>query len=131
MSKELHAQREALEELWRQGLSGHQLLLRHTALVDAFIIDHFNASSAVQQACGEIALVALGGYGRQELYPYSDVDLLLLYDRKSKKDMQAVAESLLYPLWDAGFEVGHSVRKVKDTLATSRDFIVVRNEHHC
>ncbi|WP_446010387.1 [protein-PII] uridylyltransferase [Candidatus Electrothrix sp.] len=124
MSQELHAQQQALEELWHQGLSGHQLLLRHTALVDAFIIDHFNASPAVQQAHGEIALVALGGYGRQELYPYSDVDLLLLHDRKSKKDMQAVAESLLYPLWDAGFEVGHSVRNVKDAIRFAKeDFI--------
>ncbi|RWX49603.1 putative nucleotidyltransferase DUF294, partial [Candidatus Electrothrix marina] len=96
MSLELHAQRQALEELWEQGLSGHQLLEQHTELVDGFIIDHFNASPAVSQARGEIALVALGGYGRQELYPYSDVDLLLLHDRKSKKDMQAVAESILY-----------------------------------
>ena len=124
MSKGLHAQQQALEELWHQGLSGHQLLLRHTALVDAFIIDHFNTSPAVQQARGEIALVALGGYGRQELYPYSDIDLLLLHDRTSKKDMQAVAESLLYPLWDAGFEVGHSVRSVKDAIRFAReDFI--------
>ncbi|MCI5149138.1 MAG: hypothetical protein D3916_07105 [Candidatus Electrothrix sp. MAN1_4] len=124
MSKKLHAQQQALEELWHQGLSGHQLLLRHTALVDAFILDHFNTSPAVQEARGEIALVALGGYGRQELYPYSDVDLLLLHDRTSKKDMQAVAESLLYPLWDAGLEVGHSVRNVKDAIRFAKeDFI--------
>ncbi|WLE96543.1 MAG: [protein-PII] uridylyltransferase [Candidatus Electrothrix communis] len=124
MSLELHAQRQALEELWEQGLSGHQLLEQHTELVDGFIIDHFNASPAVSQARGEIALVALGGYGRQELYPYSDVDLLLLHDRKSKKDMQAVAESILYPLWDGGFDVGHSVRSVKDAVRFAKeDFI--------
>jgi [protein-PII] uridylyltransferase len=124
MSLELHAQRQALEELWEQGLSGHQLLQQHTELVDTFIIDHFNASPAVSQARGKIALVALGGYGRQELYPYSDVDLLLLHDRKSKKDMQAVAESILYPLWDGGFDVGHSVRTVKDAVRFAKeDFI--------
>ena len=39
MSSELHARKEALEELWQQGLSGHELLLRHTELVDSFIID--------------------------------------------------------------------------------------------
>jgi [protein-PII] uridylyltransferase len=124
MSLELHAQRQALEELWQQGLSGHQLLEQHTELVDNFILEQFNASSAVSQARGEIALVALGGYGRCELYPYSDVDLLLLHDRKSKKDMQAVAESILYPLWDGGFEVGHSVRSVKDAIRFAKeDFI--------
>ncbi|MCI5165153.1 MAG: [protein-PII] uridylyltransferase [Candidatus Electrothrix sp. GM3_4] len=124
MSLELHAQRQALEELWQQGLSGHQLLQQHTKLVDGFIIDQFNASSAVSQARGEIALVALGGYGRRELYPYSDVDLLLLHDHKSKKGMQAVAESILYPLWDGGFDVGHSVRSVKDAIRFAQeDFI--------
>lgn len=121
MSSKLHAQQEALEELWQQGLSGHELLLRHTGLVDSFIIDHFQASSAVQKARGSIALVALGGYGRRELYPFSDVDLLLLHDRKARKYMQEVSESILYPLWDAGFDVGHSVRTVKDSVRFAGD----------
>lgn len=124
MSSKLHAQQEALEELWQQGLSGHELLLRHTRLVDTFIIDHFQASPAVQKARGAIALVALGGYGRRELYPFSDVDLLLLHDRKARKYMQEVSESILYPLWDAGFDVGHSVRTVKDSVRfAGNDFI--------
>lgn len=121
MSSELHAQKDALEELWQQGLSGHELLLRHTKLVDSFIIDHFNASPAVQKAHGSITLVALGGYGRRELYPFSDVDLLLLHDWKAKKYMQEVSESILYPLWDAGFDVGHSVRGVKDAVRFAGD----------
>ncbi|MBW1750821.1 MAG: [protein-PII] uridylyltransferase, partial [Deltaproteobacteria bacterium] len=121
MSLELHAQKKALEELWQQGLSGHELLLRHTGLVDTFIIDHFQASLAVQKARGAIALVALGGYGRQELYPFSDVDLLLLHDRKARKYMQEISESILYPLWDAGFDVGHSVRTVKDSVRFAGD----------
>ncbi len=116
MSKELHAQQAALEELWRQGLSGHELLLRHTALVDDFIIAQFTRSPAIQNNKGKIALIALGGYGRRELYPFSDIDLLLLHDRRSKKIMQEVSESILYPLWDAGFEVGHSVRGIKDAI---------------
>ncbi len=116
MSKALRAQQAALEELWQQGLSGHELLHRHTSLVDDFIIDQFNGSAAVTGSKGQLALVALGGYGRRELYPFSDIDLLLLHDRRSKKFMQEISESILYPLWDAGFEVGHSVREVKDAV---------------
>ena len=124
MSTALHAQQQALEELWQQGLSGHELLLRHTELVDNFIIEQFQASPAVQNAKGAIALVALGGYGRCELYPFSDVDLLLLHDWRAKKYMQEVSEAILYPLWDAGFDVGHSVRGVKDAVRfASDDFI--------
>ena len=116
MSSALQAQQEVLEELWRQGISGHELLRQHTQMVDEFIINHFTASDAVREARGEIALVALGGYGRGELYPFSDIDLLLLHDRKSRRKMQAVAEAILYPLWDAGFDVGHSVRMIRDAV---------------
>jgi len=121
MSKELRAQQSALEVLWQQGLSGHELLRRHTSLVDSFIIDQFNGSPAVCKNKGQVALIALGGYGRSELYPFSDIDLLLLHDWRSRKYMQDISESILYPLWDAGFEVGHSVRGVKDAVRFAGD----------
>ena len=124
MATSLHAAREALEELWQQGISGHELLQRQTQLADAFITGHFNGSAAVREARGNIALVALGGYGRGELYPFSDIDLLLLHDRGAAKDMQGVAEAILYPLWDSGYEVGHSVRTPDGAVSFAReDFI--------
>ncbi|MDH4317217.1 MAG: [protein-PII] uridylyltransferase [Desulfobulbaceae bacterium] len=124
MPPKLQVQRKVLEDLWQQGLSGHELLERHTSWVDTFIINHFNDSPAVKEGRGEVAVVALGGYGRRELYPFSDIDLLLLHDRKAGRNIKEVAESLLYPLWDSGFEVGHSVRTVKDAISFSlEDFI--------
>ena len=58
----------------------------------------------------DVALVALGGYGRGVLAPGSDLDLLILHDGSSTSDVAALAEHLLYPLWDAGLRVGHAVR---------------------
>ena len=116
MVKALRAEQEALIDLWRQGISGQEILHRYADCVDDFIKEQFEGAPAVKQTRGQVAVVALGGYGRRELYPYSDIDLLLLHDWWSKKAMQSVAESLLYPLWDAGFEVGHSVRGVKDAI---------------
>lgn len=121
MSTELRARQAALEELWHQGFSGHELLRRHTFLLDTFIVEQFNGSDAVKKNKGRLALVALGGYGRCELYPYSDIDLLLLHDRRSARNIQEVSESILYPLWDAGFEVGHSVRGVKDAIRFAKE----------
>lgn len=115
------ARQEALEQLWQQDLHGHELLTRHTELVDDFITARFKSSAAVEKAGSSIALIALGGYGRQELYPFSDIDLLLLHERKAKKFMQEAAETVLYPLWDAGFEVGHSVRTIKDAVSFARE----------
>ncbi len=106
--------RHALLSLWNKGLSGPDLIKKHTELVDNFIREKFgNKFSGNVKG---IALIALGGYGRQELFPYSDIDLLLLFDKKHKDLVELATEAVFYPLWDSGVEVGHGVRTVKDCL---------------
>ena len=102
-----HARRGALEELWQQGISGRTLLQRHTDIIDAQITSSFADCPEAQQGIG---LVALGGYGRRELFPFSDIDLLLLYDPRLGGEVDAVVDKVFYPLWDMGLDVGHSVR---------------------
>jgi len=66
-----------------------------------------------------VAVLAVGGYGRGELSPHSDVDLLILVDdrrRPSPEDLRG----LLYPLWDAGFQVGHAVCSPKEAIERAR-----------
>jgi [protein-PII] uridylyltransferase len=63
-----------------------------------------------------MAVVAVGGYGRRELCPKSDVDLLFLHPYKLDRYVEAMTEWMLYPLWDMGLEVGHSVRNVKEAV---------------
>jgi [protein-PII] uridylyltransferase len=62
----------------------------------------------------DVALVAVGGYGRRELCPHSDLDVVLLH--KGRKDIAAVADRIWYPIWDAGTELDHSVRTVKEAV---------------
>jgi [protein-PII] uridylyltransferase len=68
-----------------------------------------------------ISIIALGGYGRDELCPYSDIDLLILYSVKSKKWAKELTEHLLYFLWDLNLEIGHSVRTVDECIELSKD----------
>jgi [protein-PII] uridylyltransferase len=65
-----------------------------------------------------MAVIALGGYGRGELSPYSDVDLMLLHD---VGDAAAAAAELFRPLWDAKLRVGHSVRTVREASDAARE----------
>ena len=112
MTGTLRTRQQELAEQWRQGLDGWELLHRHAELADAFIVEQFDRAQAAGEIPGQVAMVALGGYGRGELYPYSDIDLLLLHDQRAGEALQTAARALLYPLWDAGYEVGHSVRTV-------------------
>ena len=72
------------------------------------------------------ALTAVGGYGRGELYPYSDVDLLILLDQNPTKNDEARLEALVAALWDLGIEPGYSVRTIEDCLRESETDITVQ-----
>src|SRR5207247_6969879 len=72
------------------------------------------------------ALVAQGGYGRGELNPQSDIDLLFLYSWKVSPFVESVTEKLLYTLWDAGLQVGHATRSIADCLRLAHSDMRVR-----
>jgi [protein-PII] uridylyltransferase len=66
-----------------------------------------------------VAVVAVGGYGRGDVSPHSDVDLLVLVDEKRRPSPEDL-RGLLYPLWDAGFQVGHAVCSPKEAIERAR-----------
>ena len=115
MQVELRTRRDALEHLWRRGASGGDLLRQHSTLIDEYVCNSFRACPEAREG---MALTALGGYGRRELFPFSDLDLLLLHrPEATEREVRAVTEAVFYPLWDAGFEVGHGVRTIGACLA--------------
>jgi [protein-PII] uridylyltransferase len=73
-----------------------------------------------------LALVALGGYGRQELAPFSDIDLLFLLPYKQTPHGEQVVEFMLYRLWDLGLKVGHAVRSIDECLRQAKADMVIR-----
>ncbi len=73
-----------------------------------------------------LALLAVGGYGRAELAPHSDVDLLFLTPWKTTPWAESVVETVLYVLWDLKLKVGHATRTVKDCLRLAREDITIR-----
>jgi len=73
-----------------------------------------------------IALMAVGGYGRSELFPHSDIDLMVLYGPGGKERGAQMTEFVLYLLWDLGVKVGQSVYSVHEALAAAQDDITIR-----
>jgi len=73
-----------------------------------------------------LAIVAVGGYGRGELAPYSDIDLLFLLPYKRTPHTEQVVEYLLYLLWDLGLKIGHATRSVEECLRQAKSDLTIR-----
>uniref|UniRef100_UPI00356634F4 nucleotidyltransferase domain-containing protein n=1 Tax=Litorivivens sp. TaxID=2020868 RepID=UPI00356634F4 len=73
----------------------------------------------------DIALIAVGGYGRGELHPYSDVDLLILLENSNSEDYRDSLESFIALLWDLNLDIGHSVRSIRQCVRTASEDITV------
>ena len=108
-----------LRQRHQLGHSGEELCAELAAARDAIVIELFWA--AVGELCGQtsreasgIALAAHGGYGRKEVAPFSDVDLMLLYDPRAAGLVSPLSERLVRDLFDAGLKLAHSVRTVAE-----------------
>src|SRR3954467_2640115 len=95
-----------------------------TALWDFTTVHVFRARNPTE---GErLALMAVGGYGRGTLAPYSDIDLLFVRPYKQTAHTESVIEFMLYALWDLGFKVGHASRTVEECIKLSREDYTIR-----
>lgn len=99
-------------------VSGREIMEEHTRLADSLLL-RLLADAQEEGILPEepaLTLIALGGYGRRELNPHSDIDVTLLYDpaRCPIATLEKFANRLITTLWDLGFEVGHSVRTLRE-----------------
>jgi [protein-PII] uridylyltransferase len=99
-----------------RSLTGGAWCAAYSALVDQWLAALLDAASP--PASG-VALVAIGGYGRSELCPSSDIDVMLLRDKRT--DVKVIAERIWYPIWDEGLKLGHSVCTVREALGLASD----------
>lgn len=100
----------ALERAYSPGHHGRWSARRRSALVDEAVRDLAEGIGA------RVAVVALGGYGRQSLCPGSDLDLMVLHGERRPERVREVAEGMFYPFWDAGLPLGHAVRTVRECI---------------
>ncbi|MDO9527040.1 MAG: [protein-PII] uridylyltransferase, partial [Gemmobacter sp.] len=113
-------------------LASRALVSGQSALTDGLVIAAFDIARETLHPLmspteGErLALLAVGGYGRSEMAPHSDVDLLFITPWKVTPWAESVIESMLYILWDLRLKVGHATRTVKDCVRLAREDITIR-----
>ncbi len=122
---DLAARRRFTEALHRRGASGRTIVRLQCAAMDELVLSLWGrACAAVSPGLppSPVALVALGGYGRSELNPYSDIDLLVLHaDGGPDPYVKAASEKFLYSLWDLNLEVGYGVRDLASCDRLARE----------
>ena len=115
---------DLLNESFTPDASADLLVRQKSNFVD-HVLTHCFAQFFEQTEQEICALLAVGGYGRAELLPASDIDLMLLLDKKPSKNLEQNISAFLTFLWDIGLEVGASVRTVKDCVNEGRNDVTV------
>jgi [protein-PII] uridylyltransferase len=117
--------RERLKQAWLDGERADRIVETTAWLVDQLLVRAWQQHLPLLGDGNPVSLVAVGGYGRGELHPASDIDIMLLSARPLRGKPEAFLETFLRFLWDMGLEVGHSVRSLKDCVREARKDITV------
>ena len=123
----LAACREVLIRKMEEGSPMDRVVRLQSLMTDRMVVDIYKHAFEQSQAEGvlpvPLALFALGGYGRAELNLFSDIDLLFLYEGKAGTRLEAITKKMLYPFWDAGLELGYSIRTMGDCKKVMKEDI--------
>jgi [protein-PII] uridylyltransferase len=111
------------------GMTAGAFMNAMTELVDEYFRTSF-ATSAIgprmDMTRNPYAIIALGGYGRSTQCVHSDVDLLILFEKRVPEDAEGLIQEIVYPLWDIGLDVGHATRSLKECLSLAgKDFEIL------
>lgn len=121
--------RQNIQEFHRQGGSGTEVVNAITGMTDTLIVKLYSsiiADLAPLINLPEMTLVSVGGYGRGELNPFSDIDIMFLYSGKNLPAVEEISQRLLYFLWDMKLDVGYSVRMICDCIEMGKSDSTVR-----
>lgn len=105
---------EWLKKAHEEGLAGVEFGQAHADLMDKVIRRLLRIAGNSSILKEKISLAAIGGYGREELSPCSDIDLLILHLPGREKNLDQWVKEILYPLWDWGLKVGYTIRTLKE-----------------
>jgi [protein-PII] uridylyltransferase len=112
----------ALEASFFEHETPAQLLKKHAQLIDKLLKQIWQKANIDK----DVALIAVGGYGRGELFPYSDIDLLILLPPNHGDKQNTKLEQLIGKLWDIGLNVGHSVRTLDECMTEAAQEVTIQ-----
>ena len=122
ISQSLKQKRNRLFAAFR-GMPPHIFLQQHAGILDDYFRESFEKSMVgpqIELYKNPYAIIALGGYGREEQCIHSDVDVLFLFKKEVPKQAEKLIQEIVYPLWDIGLEVGYATRTLNECIHMAR-----------
>jgi len=119
--------REDIYNCYNEGDSSAALIRMQTVLTDTILLEWWNTVFSTNDT-SDMALIAVGGYGRMELHPYSDIDISVLVTQSPSPELAEKISEFITRLWDIGFDIGNTVRTVKQAQEVARaDLSIITN----
>ena len=127
----LKDERKKIKDWHRSGTGGREIIQAHTNLIDEIIRHVLRSMAQLEVYAGgdvleDFSLIAVGGYGRGELNPLSDIDLLFLLSEKTQPLTKTFIQDVLSVIWGFGMEIGHSSRTIKDCVKFAQEDLTIK-----
>ena len=107
---------------YKKNISIKKLIKNKSTIIDQLIKNSWAKNNLEDK---DISLIAVGGYGRSELFPYSDIDILILINNYENKDLIKNIENFIAEIWHFKVAVGHSVRTIKECIYVIKDDVTI------
>ncbi len=123
------SERERVREMHNSGAKGAEVCKEWSDSFDLVIVRLFELAQMECKEMKKVALVANGGYGREQLFPYSDIDLLFLLPKSAgsiSKELKEAIDIVLYALWDLNLKLGHAVRSISENIDEGKKDTITR-----
>jgi [protein-PII] uridylyltransferase len=127
----IKVERDKIKQFHRAGAGGREVVQAHTSLVDSILCHLIESLTSREKYSSEtileeFSLIAVGGYGRGELNPYSDIDLLFLTSKNIRRSTDKLIQEFIPIFWDLGMEVGSSCRTIQECLMLAEKDITIK-----
>ena len=127
LKKNYFQARESIRKSFFSNYSGIKNSKQNSDLIDKIISKiFFKIEKKNKKIFKKFSITAVGGYGRKQLAPYSDIDLLFIHDLENLEIVEEIVKEFLYPLWDLGLKIGYAVRSLKESITFSEKDQIIK-----
>ena len=127
LKKNYFQARESIRKSFFSNYSGIKNNKQNSDLIDKIISKiFFKIEKKNKKIFKKFSITAIGGYGRKQIAPYSDIDLLFIHDSENLEIVEEIVKEFLYPLWDLGLKIGYAVRSLKESITFSEKDQIIK-----